>query len=73
MKMHPTTIHIYTTGPYIAPGIAPKMGPSPAMLRNWIMKTHHPFMGTWSMLSFFVNAGVSLDGSIPKKRSATLP
>ena len=26
----------------MAPIIAPKMGPVPAMLRNWIMNTFHP-------------------------------
>ena len=45
MKMQPTTIHMYAAGPKAAPVTAPKIGPRPAMLRNWITKTFHVDIG----------------------------
>ena len=44
--MQPKTIHRYAAGPNFAPMIAPKMGPVPAMFRNWIMNTFHE--GIWT-------------------------
>ena len=49
--------------------MAPKMGPVPAMFRNWIMKTFHVGMGMKSMPSALVMAGVGRAGSEPKTRS----
>ena len=41
MNMPPSVIHRKATGPYAAPSKAPKMGPSPAMLSNWMRKILH--------------------------------
>ncbi len=46
MKMPPSVIHRKATGPNAAPKIAPKIGPVPAMLSNWIRKTRQRGMGT---------------------------
>ena len=46
MKMPPSVIHRKATGPNAAPRIAPKIGPVPAMLSNWIRKTRQRGMGT---------------------------
>ena len=42
--MQPSTIQTYATGPYAAPRMAPKMGPRPAMLRNWMMNILQGFI-----------------------------
>ena len=41
MRMQPKTIQRKHAVPNFAPRMAPKMGPVPAMLRNWIMKMRH--------------------------------
>ena len=46
VPMPPSVIHRKATGPNAAPRIAPKIGPVPAMLSNWIRKTRQRGMGT---------------------------
>ena len=45
-KMQPRMIQRYAAGPNLAPMMAPKIGPVPAMLRNWIMKIFQFGIGT---------------------------
>ncbi len=52
-KMVPATIQMKAAGPYITPIMAPKIGPRPAMLRNWMRKTFHVGMGMKSTPSVF--------------------
>lgn len=40
-KIVPNTIQSRAAGPNIIPMMAPKIGPIPAMFRNWMRKTFH--------------------------------
>ena len=40
-KMVPATIHMKAAGPNITPMMAPKIGPRPAIFRNWMRNTFH--------------------------------
>ena len=41
MNMPPRVIHRKATGPYAAPSKAPKIGPRPAILSNWMRNILH--------------------------------
>ena len=53
--------------------MAPKMGPVPAMFRNWIMYTFHAGIAMKSTLSALATAGVTRFGLGPKTRSTKEP
>ncbi|GEO03570.1 hypothetical protein AAE02nite_12340 [Adhaeribacter aerolatus] len=55
----------------MAPATAPKIGPSPAIFRNWIRNIFQAGMGTKSTPSVMVRAGVGRSGLIPNMRSIT--
>ena len=57
----------------MAPKMAPKTGPSPAMFKNCIKKILLGFSGTKSTPSVMVIAGVLLSGLIFKIFSTTAP
>ncbi len=71
--MHPNTIQMYDAVPNLAPIMAPNIGPSPAMLRNWIMKIFQVGIGTKSIPSVLVYAGVLREESGEKRRSMYFP
>ena len=71
--MHPKTIQRYAAGPNLAPIMAPKIGPVPAMLRNWIMKTFGVGIAMKSTPSGWATAGVFLEESGPNTRSTNAP
>ena len=53
--------------------MAPKMGPVPAMFRNWIIKTFQVGITMKSTPSAFSKAGVLRAGSGPKTFSTKAP
>ena len=57
--MVPKMIQRNTMGPHLAPMRAPKIGPVPAMLRNWMRRFFVLFWGTKSIPSVLETAGVS--------------
>ncbi len=71
-KMQPKTIQRKEAVPNWAPMMAPMMGPTPAMLRNWMRKMRQGFMGTKSTPSGCSTAGVVREGSTPMTRSMSL-
>ena len=71
--MHPRTIQRYEAGPNFAPMMAPKIGPVPAMFRNWIMNTFQVGIGMKSTPSALLTAGVGRSGSGPKTLSTNAP
>jgi len=58
---------------YIAPAIAPKIGPRPAIFKNWIKKIFQVGKGTKSTPSLSRKAGVSLSGLTPNILSINPP
>ena len=57
-KIHPSTIQMNAAGPNKMPCMAPKIGPVPAMLRNWMRNTFHVGIGMKSTPSRLVKHGV---------------
>ena len=70
MKMQPRTIHRATDAqPNSAARTGPTIGPAPAMAAKWWPKSTVGCAGMKSTPSFFVCAGVGIDGSMPSFRS----
>ena len=72
-KMLPNAIQRNAAGPNITPMMAPKIGPKPAILRNWMRKTLQAGISIKSMPSAMVLAGVGRAASVPKIFSTIMP
>ncbi len=71
--MQPITIQTRAAGPYNAPRIGPKIGPTPAIFNSCIKATFHVGIGTKSTPSSMATAGVVRFWSDPKIRSTIVP